>query len=83
MLACLFLTLGTAIAFAVAMKGEAMVHGLGKFLYAFMFSWSLVMILYMNAELGTSNMLYATVGVFHKKMTVAKSFEIIIYLCIF
>ena len=42
MLACLFLTLGTAIAFAVAMKGEAMVHGLGKFLYAFMFSWSLV-----------------------------------------
>ena len=82
MLACLFLTLGTAIAFAVAMKGEAMVHGLGKFLYAFMFSWSLVMILYMNAELGTSNMLYATVGVFRKKMTVAKALKLL-FTCVF
>ena len=29
MLACLFLTLGTAIAFAVAMQGDKMVEGLG------------------------------------------------------
>ena len=77
MLACLFLTLGTAIAFAVAMNGDKLVPGLGKFLFAFMFSWSLVMILYMNAELGTSNMLYATVGVFRKKMTVAKALKLL------
>ncbi|MBM9834805.1 formate/nitrite transporter family protein, partial [Enterococcus faecalis] len=70
MMACLFLTLGTAIAFAIAMKGESMVHGLGKILYAFMFSWSLVMILYMNAELGTSNMLYMTVGVYRKRLSI-------------
>jgi formate/nitrite transporter FocA (FNT family) len=31
------------------------IPGLEKMAYAFMFSWSLVMILFMNAELGTSN----------------------------
>ncbi|MDN6668681.1 MAG: formate/nitrite transporter family protein [Tetragenococcus koreensis] len=69
-LACLFLTLGTAIAFGTAMKAEEVAPGSGKFLYAFMFSWSLVMILYMNAELGTSNMLYMTVGVYRKKIDI-------------
>jgi len=77
MMACLFLTLGTAIAFAIAMKGESMVHGLGKILYAFMFSWSLVMILYMNAELGTSNMLYMTVGVYRKRLSVPLALKIL------
>ncbi|EOL45464.1 formate/nitrite transporter [Enterococcus phoeniculicola] len=81
MLACLFLTLGTAIAFAIAMKGESMVHGLGKILYAFMFSWSLVMILYMNAELGTSNMLYMTVGVYRKKIKLPMALKIL-FTCI-
>lgn len=77
MMACLFLTLGTAIAFAIAMKGEDIAHGLGKMLYAFMFSWSLVMILYMNAELGTSNMLYMTVGVYRKRLSVPLALKIL------
>lgn len=81
-LACMFLTLGTAVAFAIAMKGEDIAHGLGKMLYAFMFSWSLVMILYMNAELGTSNMLYMTVGVYRKKITVSFAAKILVA-CIF
>lgn len=80
MLACLFLTLGTAVAFAIAIKGEGISHGLGKMLYAFMFSWSLVMILYMNAELGTSNMLYMTVGVYRKKSQLFLSCKNFIYL---
>ncbi|OJG84913.1 formate/nitrite transporter [Enterococcus silesiacus] len=82
MLACMFLTLGTAVAFAIAIKGEGMVHGLGKILYAFMFSWSLVMILYMNAELGTSNMLYMTVGVYRKKINFSFAAKIL-FACIF
>lgn len=82
MLACMFLTLGTAVAFAIGMKGEHIVHGLGKMLYAFMFSWSLVMILYMNAELGTSNMLYMTVGVFRKKIQLPLAAKILLT-CIF
>lgn len=81
MLACLFLTLGSAVAFAIAMKGEDIAHGLGKMLYAFMFSWSLVMILYMNAELGTSNMLYMTVGVYRKRLSVATACKIL-FTCI-
>ncbi|EGO8142987.1 formate/nitrite transporter family protein [Enterococcus sp. C16] len=81
MLACLFLTLGTAVAFAIAIKGEGISHGLGKMLYAFMFSWSLVMILYMNAELGTSNMLYMTVGVYRKKVNFSLAAKIL-FTCI-
>lgn len=81
MLACLFLTLGTAVAFAIAMKGEHIAHGLGKMLYAFMFSWSLVMILYLNAELGTSNMLYMTVGVYRKRLGLGMAAKIL-FTCI-
>jgi formate/nitrite transporter len=81
MLACMFLTLGTAVAFVIAMKGEDIAHGLGKMLYAFMFSWSLVMILYMNAELGTSNMLYMTVGVYRKKINFSFAAKIL-FTCI-
>ncbi|MGC6769843.1 formate/nitrite transporter family protein [Enterococcus sp. LJL128] len=81
MLACMFLTLGTAVAFVIAMKGEDIAHGLGKMLYAFMFSWSLVMILYMNAELGTSNMLYMTVGVYRKKIRLPLAAKIL-FTCI-
>ena len=42
-----------------------------------MFSWSLVMILYMNAELGTSNMLYMTVGVYRKRLSVPLALKIL------
>ena len=83
MLACMFLTLGSAIAFAIAMKGEEITHGLGKILYSFMFSWSLVMILYMNAELGTSNMLYMTVGVYRKRLSFAKAAKILVTCILF
>lgn len=68
-MACVFLTLGTGVAYSIAMKGEHIAPGLGKMLYAFMFSWSLVMILYMNAELGTSNMLYMTVGYYRRRLS--------------
>lgn len=66
MLACLFLTLGTAVAVMIGDKVDHFAPGLGKITYAFMFSWSLVMIIYMNAELGTSNMMYMTTGVYQK-----------------
>ena len=81
MLACLFLTLGTAIAFATAMKVEEFLPGSGKLLFGFMFSRSLVMILYMNAELGTSNMLFMTVGVYRKKIDVKMASKIL-FTCI-
>lgn len=75
--ACMFLGLGTAVAYYIAIYGEHIVHGLGKMLYAFMFSWSLVMILYLNAELGTSNMLYMTVGVYRKRLSLSTAAKIL------
>lgn len=80
-LACMFLALGTAVSFAIAMYGEEIAHGLGKMLYAFMFSWALVMILFLNAELGTSNMMYMTIGVYNRQITFLKGLKIL-SLCI-
>ncbi|MGT2802809.1 formate/nitrite transporter family protein [Streptococcus henryi] len=68
MLATMFLTLGTGIAFFISAYADSIVPHSGKFFFAFMFSWSLVMIVYMNAELGTSNMMYMTSAVYHKKL---------------
>lgn len=82
MLAALFLSLGTAIAFYISGYADDIVPHSGKFFYAFMFSWSLVMIVYMNAELGTSNMMYMTSAVYNGRLrflTAAK----ILATCIF
>lgn len=81
MLACLFLTLGTAVAVMIGDKVDHYAEGLGKIVYAFMFSWSLVMIIYMNAELGTSNMMYMTTGVYQKIIRPGRALQIL-FLCI-
>lgn len=84
-LACLFLTFRNGCGICDCDEGgryQDIAHGLGKILYAFMFSWGLVMILYMNAELGTSNMLYMTVGVFRQRLALSKAAKIL-FACIF
>lgn len=83
MLACMFLTLGTSVAVMIAQSGEHIAPGLGKMLYAFMFSWSLVMIIYMNAELGTSNMMYMTVAMQRKWLKPKKALAILFYCILF
>lgn len=80
-LACLFLSLGVSIACYTAEKANHIVDGAGKFIYAFMFSWSLVMIVYMNAELGTSNMMYMSVAV-HRNILKIKTALKILCTCI-
>ncbi|HJE96159.1 MAG TPA: formate/nitrite transporter family protein [Ligilactobacillus acidipiscis] len=82
-LATLFLTLGTSIAFGTAIQAEKFMPGAGKFTFAFMFSWSLVMIIFMNAELGTSNMLFMTVGVYRKKINISKAVKILMTCVLF
>lgn len=76
-LAGMFLTLGTAIAVMVGDKGNHINPDLGKFFYAFMFSWSLVMIIYMDTELGTSNMMYMTVAVHRKVIRIRRALQIL------
>ncbi|MGL4623324.1 MAG: formate/nitrite transporter family protein [Culicoidibacterales bacterium] len=77
MLAGLFLTLATSMAMMVGDKLDHIAHGLGKFTYALFFGWALVMILYMNSELGTSNMMYFSANVAMKKAKVSQAAKVI------
>ena len=77
MLATMFLTLGTGVAFYIADYTNHIAEGAGKLLFAFMFSWSLVMIVYMNGELGTSNMMYMTSAVYSKKLRLLTALKIL------
>lgn len=81
MLACFYLTLGTGIAVGLAQFIEQLAPGWGKIGYSFMFTWSLVMIIYLNAELGTSNMMYMTTAV-HRKILPWKKALMILLTCI-
>lgn len=81
MLACFYLTLGTGIAVSLASFIEHLAPGWGKIGYSFMFTWSLVMIIYLNAELGTSNMMYMTTAV-HRKVLTWKKALVILSVCI-
>ena len=82
-LACMFLTIGTGVGLAIGIKGEGIAHGLGKILYAFTFSWGLVMIIFMNSELGTSNMFYLSAGVFRKKLSLTLAMKILLTCILF
>lgn len=83
MLACMFLTLGTAFAVMVADKVDHYAPGLGKILYGFLFSLGLLMIIYMNAELGTSNMMYMSASAFKRVMSPWKAFKLLMICVIF
>ncbi len=82
-LACLFLAIGTSVAVMAAEKVDHFGEGLGKFVYAFLFSISLVMILYMNAELGTSNMMYTSVGTIKRVFPWGKGLKVLTYTVLF
>lgn len=81
-MASVYLALGLAISAYVADKLNHIVDGLGKFGYGLMFGWCLVMILYMNAELGTSNMMYMTSAI-HRKVIPTKTALKILASCVF
>ncbi len=80
--ASVYLALGIAISLYTADKIEHVVPGLGKFSYGFLFGWGLLMILYMNAELGTSNMMYMTVAIYRKVIPTRTALKILTT-CIF
>lgn len=77
MFAGMYLTIGTAIAVAAAEKANHIHPDLGKFVYSMLFSWALIMIIYMGSELGTSNMMYLTAGVNRKTIRFDKAFQIL------
>lgn len=55
-----FLTLSTAVGAVAADLLNTFVPGSGRFLFPFIFAWGLVYLLFLNAELTTSNMMYLT-----------------------
>lgn len=82
-MASVYLAIGLAISAYSADKLNAIVDGLGKFSYGLMFGWCLVMILYMNAELGTSNMMYMTSAVSRKVIPKRTALKILLTCILF
>lgn len=80
-MASVYLAIGMSISIYSADKLNHIVDGLGKFSYSLMFGWCLVMILYMNAELGTSNMMYMTSAI-HRHIIPKRSALKILVTCI-
>ncbi|AMB99097.1 hypothetical protein AWM75_03360 [Aerococcus urinaehominis] len=56
----IFLTFGTAVAMMIANNLYHLDPAIAKIAYALLFPWGLVMIIMMNAELATSNMMYTS-----------------------
>ena len=78
-----FLTLSTAAGAIAADVVNKIAPGSGRLLFPFIFAWGLVYILFLNAELTTSNMMYLTAGTFLKKIKWHKALIILLYCTFF
>lgn len=83
MFAGMFLTFSTLAGVIAADNLNLINNNLGKFAFAFLFSFGLVYILYLNAELATSNMMYLSAGSYLKKIKIAQAIKIIISCTLF
>lgn len=82
-LAGAFLTLTTAVG-GIAADNSMLIHpALGKFVFAFLFAWGLVFVLFLNTELATSNMMFLTAGVYYKSINISKAVKILLYCTLF
>lgn len=52
---------------------------LGKFIYSFLFAFGLSFILFLHQELATSNMMYLTVGAYHRLIKPGKASKILLF----
>lgn len=78
-----FLTMTTAVGVIAADQVNQIHPILGRFMFPALFSWGLVFILFLNAELATSNMMFLTAGTFLKKINWQKSLKILLYCTFF
>lgn len=79
----MYLSLGTMVAVGVGEYMNQVHPSVGKFLYSFMFAWGLVMIIFLNGELATSNMMYLSAATMQKDLSVARSSKILIACTLF
>ena len=73
MFAGAFLTFSTAAGAVGADLINKIAPGSGRFLFPFVFAWGLAYIVFFNAELVTSNMMFLTAGSFLKKNLLEKN----------
>lgn len=83
MFAGMFLTFSTLAGVIAADNLNLINNNLGKFAFAFLFSFGLVYILFLNAELATSNMMYLSAGSYLKIIKIAQAIKIIISCTLF
>lgn len=83
MFAGAFLTFSTAAGAIGTDLLNSIVPNSGSFLFPFVFAWGLVYIVFLNAELVTSNMMYLTAGTFLKKINWKKATLILFYCALF
>jgi len=79
MFAGAFLTMSTAAGATAAQVIAGLNPALSKFFFAFIFTWGLVYIVFLNSELATSNMMYLIAGVYQKNIRLAKAVTILLY----
>ena len=82
MFAGAFLTFSTAAGAVGADLINKIAPGSGRFLFPFVFAWGLAYIVFLNAELGNSNMMFLTDGQFLKNQ-LEKTAEILLYCTFF
>lgn len=83
MFAGAFLTMSTACGAIAADKISHIHPDLAKFTFAFIFAFGLLYILFLNAELATSNMMYLSVGATKKYIHWQKALGILLYCTFF
>ena len=82
-LAGVYLTFGSLIAFLLADYFGEIAPALGKFMYALFFGWGLVAIIFLNAELATSNMMYLSYSAYQQKISWANAFKVLFVCTLF
>ncbi|KXT74070.1 Formate-nitrate transporter [Streptococcus sp. DD10] len=78
-----FLTFSTGAGAIAADLINKIVPGFGRFLFPFIFAWGLAYIVFLNAELVTSNMMFLTAGSYLKKISWKKSLSILLFCTFF
>lgn len=63
--------------FAKVQIGDASLAGIGKVAGALAFGWALVFIYYTKSELLTSNMMVVTIGLYHRRTSLARTLRLL------
>ena len=83
MFAGAFLTMSTAAGAHAAQIIAGLNPALSRFTFAFIFTWGLVYVVFLNGELATSNMMFLTAGAYQKHIKWSKAIAILFYCTLF